>query len=295
MESPTLFPLRPLASCAIAVSLLLGISTSAQAILIDFETVSGYQTGDLYNQPGQGGSSKWKTPSYYINTSAISVTSGVGVGGSQAIQANANASITSAYYFLGVTNADLGEEFNKDSSKISFSFQLKWDGLSSFQNAGRFFIGSKNEADLAGDVVRIIWGTDGSMGYVIGTSSGGTESLSVKDAAGNAFRATANTFYTIQGTIDYSTKTYKLSINSVTQFDSTSSANLRFYAPNGTNVNANIELMTLNNNTTGFRTWVIDDLNYTAVPEPSSVATLGLSAAALGLALLRQKKAQKKA
>lgn len=274
------------------LALLSLTSVSSQAILIDFETDSGYAAGNLYDQPGTPGASKWKTPAAQASSGVLSVVSNVGVEGSQAVVAGSHATLTSSTYFLNITDQDLGDLFDASSSKISFSFALKWDALSAYANQGRFYVGGTSADNFAGDVLRVAWMTDGSMIYSVGQSGGNVAFQVAQNASGNTFRATADTFYTIEGVIDYSTKTYTLMINSVEQKNASAGVDLSFVNEGGAQVNANLVLMSLNNNTANYRPWTIDNMQMEAIPEPGSVALAGgalLSFA--GMRWLRSRKA----
>lgn len=255
-------------------ALLIAAAPTAHAILIDFETGSGYAVGNLYNQPGGSGVSKWKTPAYNSTTAALSVVDGVGINGGQAVRANPHDTVTSSNYTLVITDDALGDIFDANSSKISFSFQLMWEGTGTYLNQGRFFVGGTSENSFSGDVLRVYWATDGSMGFVVG-KDGGTDNRVVKNAAGGDFRAQANTFYTITGTIDYASKSYTLSINNVVQKDVNGNATLSFVTPAGSQINPNIQLMSLNNNNVNYKPWIIDNIEMQAIPEPASAALAG--------------------
>lgn len=247
---------------------------AAHAILIDFEGDSGYAVGNLYNQPGGSGVSKWKTPVGNSTTAALSVVDGVGVNGGQAVRAISHSAVSSSNYTLAITDDALGDIFDANSSKISFSFQLMWEGTGTYLNQGRFYMGGTSENSFSGDVVRVYWATDGSMGFIVG-KDGGVDSRIVKNAAGGDFRAQANTFYTVSGIIDYASKTYTLTINNVIQKDSNGNATLSFVTPAGSQINPNIQLISLNNKDVNYKPWVIDNIEMQAIPEPASAALFG--------------------
>ncbi len=257
----------------LASLLLLFATPAAQAIVIDFESASGYLPGDLHNQPAISGGPQWKTPAYNIGTGAISVTTGVGTGGSQALRSAAASTISASNYVLTMSDEALGDLFDPTSSLIRFSFQLKWESTGTFVNQGRFFVGGNSETAFNGDVLRVYWTTDGGIGYVIGMPGGTTQARAAKTATNSDFRATAGTFYTISGTIDYASKTYRLSMNNVDQSDANGNFDLAFVAPGSTQINPNIQLMSLNNNHANYQPWVLDDLEFQAtIPEPGAVA-----------------------
>lgn len=268
-----------------ALALLFAYSPDARAIVIDFDIDNGYAVGNLHGQPGTSGSSQWKTPAAQASSGVISVVDGVGTDGSQAIVANSHATLTSTSYFLKITDQDLGDLFDAGSTKINFSFALKWDAITSYANQGRFYVGGNSQDGFNGDVLRIAWMSDGSMIYGVGNPGGSSLFRTVLNSSGGTFRAVANTFYTVEGVIDYATKTYTLTINAVDQKDATGGLNLGFYDHAGSQMNANIMLMSLNNQTANYRPWVMDDLKMEAIPEPGSVALAG--SMLLGLAGMR--------
>lgn len=254
---------------------LLCITSLARAIVIDFESASGYQLGNLYNQPGTVGATKWGANPNGMNYPLLQVVANEGVGGSQGLMAQANASVAASVYQFNPSNADLGGVFSNTSSQIAFSFNLNWESLGATGTyTGRFFVGNTLSSQ-AGDVLRLSWSSDGRMIY---TLSGGTSKF-VTTASGSNFYATANTFYTISGVLNYATGTYQLYVNGVQQVDASLSANISFVNPAGANVNSNFELQTQLNNDANFRPWTIDNINYALVPEPASIALVlgGLS------------------
>lgn len=261
---------------ALLVLALTGCLSEASAVLIDFETDSGYQVGNLYNQPGTAGATKWGATSNGSNYSLINVTAGAGVAGSQAVVAQAHATATSSVYQYVPTATDLGGVFSNASSQIAFSFQLKWDSLGpSGLYTGRFFVGNTLSSQ-GGDVLRLSWGANGQLIYTLSDSS----VRFAMNAGGTSFAAAAGVFYTISGVLDYATKSYTLSVNGVQQTDSAGLSNISFANAAGPNVNQNFELQTQLNNNAGFRPWTVDDINYALVPEPS-VAALALLAGGL--------------
>jgi hypothetical protein len=247
---------------------LAGCMSQASAVLIGFETTSGYQVGNLYNQPGTAGATKWGAIPNAINNNLLSVTSGAGVGGSQAIVAQANATVAAGVYQYVPTSTDLGGVFSNASSQIAFSFQLKWDSLGpSGTYTGRFFVGNTLSTQ-AGDVLRLSWGANGQLIYTLSD----TTVRFATNAGGMNFAAAAGSFYTVSGVLDYATKSYTLSVNGVQQTDNLGSSNISFVNAAGANVNSNFEIQTQLNNSANFRPWTLDNLNYALVPEPSAVA-----------------------
>lgn len=251
------------ATLAMSLAALAG----AQAIVIDFETSSGYTPGNLYNQPGTSGATHWNATSSGITYGPLSVTAGAGVDGSQGLVAVANANVVSSVYQFNPSNTDLGGTFSNANSQIAFNFQLSWDAFGTADFYGRFFVGNILSSQ-GGDVLKLSWAADGRIIY---TLSDNTVRFATA-ADGSVFRATStDTFYTISGILDYSTKTYSLAINGVSQTNGSGSTNIAFVNASGSYVNPNFEVSTLFNNNANFKSWTIDNINYALVPEPSSL------------------------
>lgn len=266
--------LSRLTLAAVAAVSLAGM-TEARAILIDFESASGYVPGNLYSQPGVPGATAWGATSSGITYGPLSVTSGAGVGGSQGLVAVANANVVSSVYQFNPTSTDLGGVFSNNSSQIAFSFQLSWDAFGTADFYGRFFVGNTLSAQ-GGDVLKMSWSADGRLIYTLSDNS-----VRYATAAdGSAFRAAGTgTFYTISGLLDYSTKTYSLAVNGVQQTNGSGSTTIAFVNAAGSNVNPNFEVSTLFNNNANFKPWTVDNISYALVPEPSALllGAVGLS------------------
>lgn len=279
----------PVTSKSLSRLLIMGLAMaaplSAQAVIIDFETASGYTVGNLYGQPGIAGSATWGASSQGVNDQLLKVVDGAGVGGSHGLVYQTHATTTSSVYQFNPTATDLGEAFSATSSQIAFSFDLKWDEVGSTSiYTGRFFVGNTLSTQ-DGDVFKLTWSATGAVGYTLNNNT----LRFATNAAGNQFIAQADTFYTISGVLDYGTKTYTLSVNGVQQVDQTGAATLGFVRPAGANVNANFEFQTQNNNHASARVWTVDNLDYHAIPEASSLGLLMLGGG-VALTLFRARK-----
>lgn len=246
------------------------------AILIGFEASEGYSLGNLVNQPNTG--TQWIGTANASSYAPLQVVSGQGIDGGNAIQVQSSLAANSAYRFAP-SNADLGGVFSASSSVLSLSFSLRWDSINtSSTGIGRFYIGAPTIGGTP-TVLSLDWYSNGRIGFNDGTFQYAT------DSTGAVFAATAGAFYTITATLDYATGTYLLTVNDVTQ-SRNGNENISFRNPTGT-LNNIIDITTLNNQNANFQNWTIDNINYSIVPEPSTMALACLSLA--GLLLFRKR------
>lgn len=258
----------------LALALALATPFAAQALTIGFESGEGYSAGNLEGQPTSG--TQWTRTNAPAAANVINVASGAGVGGSNGIVGvGTGGGSNFVYYGFNTTNADLGFTFNSSSSVLQYSFDWRptqdLDGTSA-SAIFAFMIGSDQNAGGSG-AAQVTVRNNG----VFVAQNGGA-------ALTQAGLFTTNTFATISGTIDYGANTYTVFVNGVQQFTGTNGGNLAFV--NADSDNAFIRIGNLSGGSADHRTWGLD--NITVIPEPSTLALLGIAAGAL--AMFRRRK-----
>lgn len=271
---------------AIACLVSLSVLPVANALVIDFESASGYTTtGGTGAVPGmlvgQGSSTKWTAN--LTEDGSIKVKATGGVGGSQSIQTQASGSVNFAQYRFVPTSAELGGAFNASSTVINYSFSLKLDGDA---NANSTLSILRLRTGTGGNDMRLELTANGRLGI-----GDGSVNVIAKTEGGGTFVAPSNTFFTVAGTIDYTTKTYTISVNGVTQLTGSASPNFSF-SPTSNPSSADLFFFNMNPNGVDWMPVTIDNINYTAaaIPEPSTAALLGAAAAGLVAAGIRPRR-----
>ncbi|MDR1284329.1 MAG: hypothetical protein LBK99_26480 [Opitutaceae bacterium] len=258
----------PAALGAIALFATIAIPTTAKAILIDFESASGYSTGSIINQTQTGTTHAWRgqtagTP----NANILQVTSD-GSGG-QLLKANNIADASGGPFFIfDTTAADLGETagntFSTDSSLVLFAFRFRFDDTLSATSstAFRFGIGS-----TGGVILQLEALTTGQI-----NCSNGAGNFRIQTSGNTNFVATTGAWITVSGRIDYKTKTLTLAVNDVNQNGGESITFKSGYSDSL----PNISIRDHASGTTGFVGYSIDNISLAlttaAIPEPATTA-----------------------
>ena len=231
------------------------LPSPAKAIQIDFE--SGYTTtaggGDLLNQPATG--TKWTSATA---SGGISIAAKDGATGTdQAAKTQPLTSSSYGLYTFTPSDADLGIPFNATSSVIKYSFQVKLDDE---PNGGN---GVALRVHLGGKAVGFDLLSNGGILTAVGKSDGTRQAIFATSADGNRFQAKANTYVTVEGTLDYSTKTFTASVNGVAIMQD---GNPKLDFADKSADTFQIDLMMISN--TSYTSWIpasIDNINLTAV------------------------------
>ncbi len=254
---------------AMVLTTMAGVSESA--VSIDFNTAGGYTAGnDLGGQPGSG--TQWVRTAG--SSGVVSVTPRIGgpSGNNQASTSNA-----AATYTFTPTTADFGLAFNPATAIINFSFQVSYNAgttTNSFRELARLSFGS-NEA------VRITFQSE-RVRFNDGTDLTRTARRSTGSGSAN-LQPIADVFYTLFGTINWATKTYTLSVTdangTLAQVGAASNTNLAF--ANVTGLTAPTITFQTFVPTDSFRVVNLDNLNYTLIPEPATMAMLALGSTML--------------
>lgn len=273
---------------AIACLVSLSVLPVANALVLDFETASGYTatggTGGVQGMlVGQGATTKWSSNKTDTDDGSIKVKAAGGVSGSQSIQTQASNSVNFVQYRFVPTGAELGGVFNASSTVINYSFSLKLDGEA---NANSTLSILRLQTGTGGNDMKLELTANGRLGITNGSTN-----VTAKTESGDTFVAPANTFFTVAGTIDYATKTYTISVNGVTQLTGSASPNFSF-STSSNPTSADLFLLNMNPNSVDWMPVTIDNINYTAaaIPEPSTTALLGAAAAGLVAASIRPRR-----
>jgi len=264
---------------ALLAMTLLG-ANAAHAIVFTFEP-SSYTTtggtggnGNLAGQPTTG--TAWGGSNNSGTTAEDNITSGNGVGGSQAITSQVGITGTNfTSYSFAPTTSDLAGTFNASSSILDYSFALRLNAAPNVSSTAvtRFRTGS----DLA---LRFEMLSTGRINMLNGNGAGGAGSaITLKTTTGGVtdFIAAANTYFTISGQVNYSTKTYTVLVNSIAQTIGNAAASQNFGFFNNTASSATLTVFNLNSDNANWISTSYDNISYSVIPEPSSAALLGLS------------------
>lgn len=286
-------PLRyPLISGAFALAAALATTVPAGAVVIGFETAESYSTtggnsavygsdGDL---GGQGVSpNAWSAPAATTGLDKLRVVSNPVVGAenssSQAIKLFDTTSTTSALY--RIFSPSLGATFSSTTSVLSFQYQFLYETTSATTTSSlRFGIG---EMGGGKQVMRVEFLSNGTLKFNAGTDA----NQFVKDGSGGTFTASTNQWITISGVLDYATNSYTLSVNGVDQ-SFNSSVSLGFFdTSNKTQV---FNLQAMGSTGSNYASILFDNINYSAIPEPSGVAVFAGIAACAGALTVRRRR-----
>lgn len=260
----------------------LAAAAPAEAIVIDFETASGYSTtggtgggGNIVGQPSTPGATPWTG-----NSTAATVES---EAGNQFLQTAASLSASFPGIFYAPTAADLDND-DLSPSVVYFDMRLRSDSVPS--SGGNFeSVLSIRFDDVVGAnqpqaYIRLDVRADGRLRYLVGNGSGGNTSVISKAAGGADFDFDNTTGYVpVSIVADYTTQTFQLTVNGVQQLNG-SDANIPFAVPTADNF-GRLNLNLGNQPLTNYRQMSLDDLRLSAVvPEPASlgIASLGLFA-----------------
>ncbi len=254
----------------IATSAALLVTATAQADIVTFDTVDGYDLGiSLVGQPGDGG------PDWAGNGSLYSIASlGAGAGAAQyntgvTGSAFANNRFVPDAAFLGTADTSTADTI------YSFGFDLRFDSIGSVD-------------DFRLDHRINIGGTDGAP--IVSFQLFGNSRLQYFSGAGysNAVNINGNSlnlddtgarFVSIDGVIDINDGTYDLVVDGVPQATDIPLAN--------NPVQFGQVTLQLRTDDAGALGYSLDNLQIsgTPVPEPTAVAVMGL----LGLTTLRRR------
>ncbi len=236
---------------AICISAVIWMPASASAIMIDFQEADGYTIGELNGQPTNG--TQWVKTAGDANSFEV-----VGGGNDHILIANTTPTANNSLYHFYPTDDDLNTIFDSSSSILNFRFDLKWTEINSALHIGRFYVGG-----VVHSVFMLSFDASGKIQYYSGANL-----LTVKDAGGSDFIASSSTWYTVEGQIDYKSKTYTLTVNGVAQ-NSTGSA---FNFKDATASTAEIDLFSVSGNHVNYTTITYDNIELVSAPsaEPDS-------------------------
>jgi hypothetical protein len=264
---------------------LLGLCASASAVTIGFETSEGYTTtgGTTFangNLVGQGISPNNWTGSTSADADKLRVIANpvtTGNPSDQVVQLfDTNNTGTQLYRIFSPST---GETFDPSSSIISYSLQFLYpSGAATNASAEiRFAVG---DAGSGKQIFQLEFVSDGTIGF-----NDGTTNSKVLNSEGNNFVGTTGTWVTISGTINYGTNLYTLNVDGVQQLGTDSSSNLDFYATDSKTAVLNLRAM----GATGanYTPIYLDNLDFTAIPEPGTSAAMVFGVVLLGAAFLR--------
>ncbi|MFS0726650.1 hypothetical protein [Paenibacillus sp. 1P07SE] len=201
---------------------------AAEGVTIGFEASEGYVVGDVNGQPPTGGGTKWSSNAP-AGTSMFEVVEGIGPGGGRAIVAPVvNPALTNNRTLLyNPTAAELGAD-SLQHIKLGYSFDLMANFTPdppSFSNIWTIGLGTAaNTTDMA---ARIQVRGNGKMVYSYDDSNTG---LIVKKEDGSDLVLEEGQWVTIQGQLDFVSKTYTLEVNGVTQLNSMEGEEIGFRA-----------------------------------------------------------------
>lgn len=264
----------------VAIFSLLSAS-SAKAILIDFETSSGYSLGSLIGQTPTGSNHAWRGTSG-VNANILQVTADA--NGQYLKASNISGASGGPSFIFDSTSSDVGgtaeKPFDATSSVLSFSFDFRYDDTlaSSANSAVRFRIGNTTTPAIALEFL-----TTGQIYY----NDGSSYNYKVKTASNTNFTATKDAWISISGTINYLTGTYTLYINGVEQTGNSSTQSLAFATTDSQN--ATILIRDLASGTANFVGYSIDNINLAMIPEPAAYGIILAALSAL-LFIMRFKK-----
>lgn len=212
------------------------------------------------------------------NTNIINVATGIGEGGTQGLVGTATGGGSNfVYYGFNTTNTDLGFTFDSSSSVLDYSFQWRpTQDLDGGTGDAIFTFAIGSDQTTAGSA---------AMNLTI-RASGRLVALDTATARAVDGLFTLNDYATISGQINYAANTYTVFVDATQQFTSFNSGNLAFN--NAASDNAYIRIGNINGGTNSalYRTWNAD--NISVIPEPSTLALLGI---ALGtMVFLRRRK-----
>lgn len=242
-------------------------SPAARAVVINFESSSGYATGNLIGQTQTGTGHAWRGASG-DNASVLRVTSD-GNGGQYLKSYNVVTAVGGPNFIFDTTSADLGgtvsAPFNNQSSRVAFDFSFRYDDtLAASSSAGvRFYVGSTSAPAMTLEFL-----TNGQINY-----NNGTTNYKVQTAGATTFTATTGTWINVSGLVDYSTQRYSIFFNGVEQIGGSSiGGGLSFRNVNATGQSAVLLLRDLASGTSNFVGYSLDNITLAMVPEPSSYA-----------------------
>ena len=259
---------------ATTAALALMLPASAPAIIIDFETASGYSTtggttyanGNLVGQPSGTGVTKW-TGTTTAGSDDIRV---VADGGGQVAQTTNNAS--TPYYRFLPSDADLGGTFNSASSLLAYSFNVRYDTALAANGA----LVRPRFGDANNPITNFELDAPGTFIYNDGAANFASKTVS---AGGTNFIATKDVWFVISGVIDYGTDTYTLFVNGVQQTGSGGAGdyNLNFLA-SGVQT-AEFNMRDLGGGGATYVQLSFDNISLQLVPENGTGTLMGLALA----------------
>lgn len=290
-----------LKTCLLALAC--GWTLTAHAIMIDFESASGYSTTGgttgsytaytAGNLGGQGGTTKWSGPTNNTSsnyTDLAHVVTDPANASNQVLQTqvmpggNTMGVTLFRYYPSTGAGGDLVNAFNASSSILNYSFQVRLDTAAATTAAMRYYFGSGMGSGLQLLQLELVANGVANNNSLFKYSDGTNTNLA------SAITTTVGSWLNVSGQINYATNTYTLFLNGTQQLGSNSQTDLGFYykAPatsfadgvTGTSIGTKDAVF-------GFRdlnpnvSTSLDNLSLSVVPEPQTWAMI-----ACGLLLL---------
>ncbi len=260
-------------SLSAALAVIGASPAAAQSFIIDFNS-PGYTTGNLL---GQGATSaKWSSSP--ANSSALAVTSSIGVGDSNGLLSAHPATATEHYHLTPVISG-----LDLESSLLAYSFQYRYfeNPTPSEHPSGELLAFRIGTGAASTSAIRLAINKGGGLTYNNGTSTG----QRAQDETGANFTvADTSTWVTVNGVLDFGSSTYTLFVNGIKQ----GTGDLAFQ---NTDVTMRLSLSaSYNGNVPGYTyvPVVIDNIELTVVPEPTTIS-LGVMAFGVSLCCLRRK------
>lgn len=251
-------------------------AANATIFPIDFETESGYESGNLAGQPSSG--TVWARTNG-SDDSMIEVAQSVGFAGSMGLRNIQGGNSDFTYYRITPTNDNLGVTFNAASSVLDYSFQWRLDSVDFGGNNGapvfQFAMGGTEPA--AQDAIFQFDIRNGGRFFV---ANGGSNL--VIDG-----RFTPGTWHTISGTVDFSNDTFTVAIDGTQLFTTTNFGNIPFRADSAQNANIYLANRNASTGNANYLAWNAD--NISIIPEPRVYAAI-FGLLAIGFVLVSRRR-----
>ncbi|HEY8966352.1 MAG TPA: LamG-like jellyroll fold domain-containing protein [Candidatus Methylacidiphilales bacterium] len=275
--------MKTLPRLLLAASVLAATAFQARAYVADFEAPTYTTTGGTgYLDGNLGGQNNWNGSSGTTGLDYLRVTANpltVGDTSAQALTLFDTGVTTGQLYRTFGPSLGTGNTFSSTSSTLAYSLSFLYSGTSFATTTGalaRFGIGAMGSGF---NVNQIEFDSNGVLKYSYGSTATSTSALSLGQ------------WYTLSGTVDYSTDTWTLYINGVQQGGTLSFLTGATTAQSGgTTLTDDLNIKAMGATGASYTGMVFDNLSLTAVavPEPSEWALMGLGLSLCAVAGLRR-------